>query len=313
MPRHLLLLTVLFVGFQAHSQSTECLSRSVVMTVVAMPRRHESPLILTPADLHTKVGDKDVPVESVVHSPNPSRIAVILEIGSRQTKSAWDTKLVIARALPGQFPDKTEFSLVVFDDKVQGTVPFKPGPHALDEALAALSPSKHVESEAALYDALAAGIGTFGGFRPGDAMFLITAWEGGAKSDRLEGLLRSLSENGIRLFGVSIGQSAIPGVKLTQDVFFYTPTRFTALGTASAISGGLWFRGPEGAPTSWLLTSAASAMSDFYTIALRLTQPIGKPEKLRIEMAPEGGVHVKPEVNPKDVRFFYPPMLSPCR
>jgi hypothetical protein len=311
--RCLLLFAAVLVGLPAHSQSGECLSRSIVVTV-ASPRGRsgESPVIsLAPPDLHIKAAGKDVSIESVVSPSNPLRVAIILDVGSSQTKSTWDTTVLAMRTFPRQFPDDTEFSLLTFDDKVHATIPFKQGPHVLDESLTLLSPSKNKESEDALYDALTAATGTFGAPQSGDSEFLITAWEGGAKSKRQATLVQSLSENGVRLFGASFDQSGLPGKLLSG--FSVTATSFAAADAAARTSGGLWFRGSGTEAATDLLVRVVGAMiRDFYTIALKLAQPIVKPEKLSIEMAAGSREHLRPKVSPGDVRLSYPPMLYPC-
>jgi len=312
MSRYVLSLIVLVASLQGHAQNDGCLSRSVVMTVRALPRKlANGRAILIPTDLRARVSDRDVPVESLVHSPNPFRVVIILDIGATQTRATWDTSLAMARALPNEVPDDTEFSLSVFDDKAQAPTSFKRGPHALDDSLASLSPTKNKESQGGLYDALNRGIDSFGGPHPGNSIFLITAWEGDRKRDGLDGLLRSLSENGARLFGVSFDQSVLPG-KLTTDLYVMV-TSFAAFDAASTTSGGLWLRGTGLGPIPSAIKGMGITMSDFYAVVLKLAQPIAQPEKLKLDLTTEGKAHLKEKGDPADVKLFYPPELDPCR
>jgi hypothetical protein len=312
MSRYMLLLIVLVAGLQAYPQNDGCLSHSVVMTVRAFSRKlADGRTILIPTDLRARVSDRDVPVESLVHSPNPLRVVVILDIGATQTKVTWDASLAMARALANEVPDDTEFSLSVFDDKARAPTSFKRGPRALDDLLASLSPTKNTESRVGLYDALNRGIDSFGGFHAGNSIFLITAWEGDRNRDRLDGLLRSLSENGARLFGVSFDQSVLPG-KLPTDSYAMV-SGFTALDAASTTSGGLWLRGTGVGQIAGAVKVVGTTMSDFYAIVLKLAQPITQPEKLKLDLTAEGKAHLKEKGDAADVKLFYPPELNPCR
>jgi hypothetical protein len=324
MLRHRLFLAVLALSLQAYPQNDGCLSRSVVMTVRALPRQHvDGPIMLKPTDLNARLAEKDVSVESVLRSPNPFRVVVVLDAGAAQTKVTWDASLAIAHDLPSAVPDNTEFSLLTFDSNVQTPTSFKPGPHALDDALAGLSPTKNRESRDALYDALSHAIDGFGGARAGNSIFLITAWEGPAQSvdlrrppdarrddDKVKPLLRMLSENDTRLFGVSFDQSV---VHLLGDGYaMAVSSGLTPLEGAARTSGGLWLRGTGRAPAAYAVKATGTAMEGFYTVALRLAQPITEPGTLRVDLSASGKSRLKGEGDP-DIKLFYPPTLGACR
>jgi hypothetical protein len=313
----LLFLFVLFIASQVYSQNDECLSRTSLVTIVGKKGKigeHAKglvrPTLLTPADLRAKTGAQYVAIESVARPSAPLRITVVLDVGAGQSKSTWETARFILHNLPSQFAQGTEFSLVTFDSQVEQKSSFSVGEHALDDALGTLSPSKTKESEGGLYGALAGGIAAFGDNRPGDAEFLITAWEDGRNSDMSRTVGRQLLQAGVRLFGVSFDSSRVekgPGGS------YVTLTPLTPIDTIARTSGGLWMRtaganpGYDGIPKKF-----AEVMSDFYTVSLKLAQPLAKAQELRIELVKNPNFSSQTNLSATDVLLSYPQTLYPC-
>lgn len=133
--KYLLLLQIATVGMPAYSQSTGCLTRTTVITVIGRRGKDlASPIgTLSPEDLRVKVGGKTVAIESMVHSPRSPRVTVVLDVGSRQSDAMWKATRWIAHDFPSHFLAGSEFSLVAFDDKVEQTAPVQKWSRVMDE------------------------------------------------------------------------------------------------------------------------------------------------------------------------------------
>ena len=261
---------------------------------------------LAPTDLRVRAGRKDVAVVSVVHRAAPLRIGVIVDIGVHQTKATWDRTRVIVHNFVSQFPEEAEFSLVTFDDKVEDRFPLETRSH-LDERLATLLPSRLKESKTGLYEALAAAIRAFGTVRPGDALLFVTAWEDSGSSDMQGAVAQWLSAAGVRLFGISFDSSRLPGPPLPGTGVLLQS--FTPVGALAHASGGVWAITPAAVPGAEVLPQFfAAVVLDFYTVVLKLTQPLAKTEALKIEFAKGASTSVKPRVV-----LSYPQALYPCQ
>jgi hypothetical protein len=313
----LLAVLVLFIPGQVYPQNDECLSRTSVVTIIGKrvtSAEHVKgpvhPTLLTPADLRAKAGGKDVAIESVTRPSAPLRIAVILDVGAGQSKSTWEITRFILHNFPSQFAQGTEFSLVTFDSQVEQKSSFSIGAHALDDALSTQSPSKTKESEAGLYGALARGIAAFGDNRPGDAEFLITAWEDGRNSDMSRAVARQLLQAGVRLFGVSFDSSR---VEKGPPFSYVTLTPVTPIDTIARTSGGWWMRAALGDPRNNVIPEVfGESMSDFYNVSLKLAQPLTKAQELRIELVKNPNVSSQTNLSARDVLLSYPQTLYPC-
>ena len=313
-PKYLLLVTMLFSCPGVYPQSADCLSRSTVITVLGRRGKDEaSPTAsLSREDLRVKVGGKSVSIESVEHPSKPLRVSVVLDVGSSQSKATWNATRLIVHNIQAEFVEGTEFSLVAFDDRVEQKVSLRRGAHALDEFVDAVSLSKTKESKTGLYEGLAAGIRTLGTPQPGDAVFLVAAWEDAGNSDSQTATVQWLSVAGVRLFGVSFDSSGLPGVIPQQT--FVTLRSFTPIEAVARVSGGLWIRASRSGPAVDMVPKAsASVMADFYTLGLKLEQPLGKAEELRIELVKGSKISPKPNLNLRDVVLSYPQALYPCR
>ena len=305
---------MLFSCQRLYSQSVDCLGRSTVITVVGRRDKDQASPIgsLSSEDLRAKVGGKSVAIESVAPRSKPLRVSIVLDIGSGQRKLTWDATRLMIHNFPAHFLEGTEFSLVAFDDRVEQKASLQRGTHALDEFLDALLPSKTKESKTGLYEGLAAGIRTFGTPQLGDTVFLVTAWEDAGNSDEQKATVQWLSAAGIRLFGISFDSSRLPRVAPTGT--FVSLTSFTPIEAAARMSGGLWIRSSASGPALDMLPKAsASVMADFYTLGLKLEQPVDKAEEMRIELVKGGKISLKPNLSLKDVVLSYPQALYPCR
>lgn len=308
----LLLVGVTFVSLWVYSQNDECLTRTTVITILGPRGKDTRPILsLTPSDLHVTTDGKDISVESVAHPSTPLRVSIVLDVGSRQTKSTRDATRSILHNFPSQFPEGTAFSLVVFDDKAEQKVPLQQGGRALEESLAALLPSKIKESTTGLYEALTLGIKAFGTPHPGDVEFLVTAWEGDGKSDLRAALAQGLSVAGVRLFGASFDYSRLPGIPPTGT--FISMPSFTPIEDVASSSGGVWLMNTAvSGPTIDVVPKlAAAVMSDFYLVTLKLKQPVTKTQKLKIELLMKSSIQANPSA--KDIKLSYPQTLYPCR
>lgn len=309
----MLLAVTLSAGFMAYSQTTDCSAGSIILTVAGpFGKSGESPILsLAPTDLRIEAAGRDASVVSIARPSDALRVVIVLDIGGSQTRWSWNETLQIARGMPRQFPEGTRFSLVAFDDKVQQVVTVKTGSEVFDKPLAALSLSKAKESETVLYDALEAASRMLDSPRPGDAIFLITAFEGGRQSKWETAAIQLLSANNVRLFGLSFDQTGLPGRPPTG--FFVTLESFSAISVVSAASSGVWFRGSGNvsAPDS-LIQGIANSISDVYVVTLKLARPMTKPERLTVELAKSSRAHVREKFSPNDVKLSYPRMLYPC-
>ena len=305
---------MLFLCLQGYSQSNDCLTRTTVITVLG-PRGKDdaSPVAsLSSEDLRVKVDGKSVSIESVARSSKPLRVGIVLDIGSSQSKLMWNATRSIIHNFPSYFSENTEFSLVAFDDKVEQKVPLQRGSHALDEFVDTLSPSKSKGSRAGLYAGLAAGISMLGTPQAGDALFLVTSWEDGGKSDEQRDIVQSLSAAGVRLFGISFDSSRLPGSP--PQGAFVTEQSFTPIEGVAKISGGLWIRASSSGPALDLLPKeSAPVMEDFYTLGLKLAQPLVKTGEMKIELVKGGKIILKPNLRIRDVVLSYPHALYACR
>lgn len=311
----LLVLLVLFIAGQVYPQSDECLSHTSLVTIVGRKGQTPEhvkgavhPTLLTAGDLRVKAGGKSVAIESVTPPSAPLRITVVLDVGARQSKSTWETTRFILHNLPSWFAQGTEFSLVTFDSEVEQKGRFSIGEHALDAALSTQSPSNAKESEGGLYGALAHGITAFGDNRPGDAEFLITAWEDDRNSDLSRAVTRQLLQAGVRLFGVSFAKvekaPPFPGITLTP---------LTPIDTIATTSGGWWMRSRVGDPVNNAIPEMfGESISDFYSVSLKLAQPLTKAQELRIEMVKNPNVGSQTDLSARDVLLSYPQTLYPC-
>lgn len=265
---------------------------------------------LSPENLRAKVGGKSVSIGSVTRSSKPLRVSVVLDVGSGQSEATWNaTRLIIHNVQP-RFSEGTEFSLVAFDDRVEQSVPLQRGLHSLDEFVNALSLSKTKESKTGLYEGLAAGIRTLGTPQPGDALFLVTAWEDAGKSDAQTTTVEWLSAAGVRLFGISFDSSRLPGPPPSPGAFV-SKTSFAPIEAVAQMSGGLWMRA-SGYP-AWGDLLFASAIADSYTVGLKLAQPLVKAGEMKIELVKGGKIGLKPNLSISDVVLSYPQALYPCR
>lgn len=313
----LLVLLVLLIAGQVYPQNDECLSRTSLVTIVGRKVKTAEhvkgavhPTLVTPADLRAKVGGKDVAIESVTHPSAPLRIAVVLDVGAGQSKSTWEITRFILHNFPSWFAQGTEFSLVTFDSHVEQKSSFNIGEHALDDALSTQSPSKMKESERGFYGALAGGIAAFGDNRPGDAEFLITAWEDHRNSDMSRTVAQQLLQAGVRLFGVSFDSSVATKGPPFSGV---TLTPLTPIDTIARTSGGWWMRAAVGDPLNNVIPEMfGESMSDFYNVSLKLAQPLTKAQELRIELVKNPNVSSQTNLSARDVLLSYPRTLYPC-
>lgn len=311
--KYLLILIVIFIGLQVCSQTDECLTRTTVVTVAGHGTKDAAkPIVsLTTEGLQVKVAGKTVAVGGVAPPSTPLRVGIVLDVGSSQTKSTWDSTRLMLHNFQSQLPEGTEFSLVTFDDKVEQKVPLSAEASAFHDTLAAASPTKIKESKAGLYEAIATGIRAFDSPHPGDALLVITAWEDGGGSDMQAAVSQWLSVAGVRLFGISFDSSRLPAAPPTAT--FATTTIFAPIEAVSKSAGGLWVRTATGTiGTDTLPKMYAVFMSDFYVVTLKLTQRITKPQDLRIELVKGNVVTFQANLSRKDVLLYYPPSLYPC-
>jgi hypothetical protein len=173
--------------------------------------------------------------------------------------------------------------------------------------MSALSPSKIKESTAGLYDAVMTGTKTLGKPQLGDAMFMVTTWED-AGGDKLPAApAQALSVSGVRLFGISFDYSRLPAPPPAEGVA--TVSNYSPIEALAKKSGGFWLRGGD----DRMPLIVATFVTDFYAVVLKPEQPVAKPQNLRIELVKGSNVVLRPNLNVKDVRFYYPDTLYPCQ
>lgn len=302
------LIVICFLVGVLRSENGGCLSRTTLIGVSGT--NGEPSKGLTAADFKVTVGGKAASVQSATPADRPPRVIILLDASSSHDQSTWvATQAVLDEFLAG-FPEVADFTLLTFDDKVQQVV-HETNRAVLQGTLGEMFPSGKRESEAGLVEAVKKAGVSFDVYRQGDAEFLITT------SDQIhketEQALSQQRVAGIRLFGVSFDQSRLPeplpfGANMKAES--YSP-----LEVAAKASGGLWiwFDMSRQDATASLRSAravgkgAAMLVRNYFTLDLRLTKPLTKPEKLKIELL-KG-----PRVDAKDISTSYPQDLFPCQ
>lgn len=299
--------TLILLAASAFAQ-TDCGPPWFVISVLNRTPTTGGHFSLSPSNLHIKVGGRDTSVESVSAPSSAIRIAVLLDIGSRQDKATWEAANQLLHDFLTAVPEGTELSLFVFDDEAEQKAPFGKEIHLLNEVVVGLQQSKKKESESGMYGALTAAMQAFGTPHSGDAILMIAGWEG-KKNDQQA--VDSVLSGGIRVFGVSFDASALPG-KLPAGIYS-TVVSYSPIDLLARATGGLWARTTGGNSVSVLARSLASPMSEYYSVALGPAPPLSKRESLKIELRGETVTQSGEKVDLKKVSVSYPQILAPCR
>jgi hypothetical protein len=233
---------------------------------------------------------------------------VLLDIGSRQGRATWEAANQLLHDFLAAVLGGTELSLFLFDDEAEQKALFGKEIHRLNEVIAGLQQAKKKESESGMYGALAAAVEAFGTPHPGDAIFVITGWEG-KKND--QGAVDSVLNAGIRVFGVSFDASALPGKP--PGGIYSTVVSYSPIDGLARATGGIWARTAGGNSVSVLARSLALPISEYYSVALSPAQPLNKREPLKVELRGEAVTQSGLKVDLKKVSVSHPQMLSPCR
>jgi hypothetical protein len=259
-------------------ENAACLSRTVLVGVSGEPSEG-----WTTADFKVAVGGKPASIQSVTPADRPPRVLILLDVSANHDQSTWAAAREMVDEFMAGFPLAADLTLVTFDDKVQRVV-HETDRAALQGTVGEMFPSGKRESEAGLSQAIKEANVGFAVHRQGDAELLITT------SDRTnKEILQALSqqvEAGIRLFGGSFDQSKLP------DPFPYggsmTAEDYTPLEAVAKTSGGAWIRFDMRREESRNATAAgkttAALVRNYVVLELRLTSPVTKPEKLKIEL-----------------------------
>lgn len=294
-----------FLATAVAGEDRVCLSRTVLTGVSG-----NSYELLSPADFRVTVGGKAAAVQSVKVPDAPPRVILLLDGSANHDQSTWAATQRIADEFLANFPGSGDFTLVMFDDKVERVV------HEMDRAtlqgnVGEIFPSGKHESAAGLADAVKQSSVSFGGYRQGDTEFLITTLDRMQKET--EQVLGQQITAGIRLFGVSFDESTLPGPPPFGGVT--TVKDYTRIEGLAKASGGTWIRFGTSAKDAVALSESAKAagkstsalVRNYLIVDLRLASAITKPEKLKIEL-------VKEARGKGEDRFTaYPRELFPCQ
>jgi hypothetical protein len=287
---------------------TDCGAPSFVISVLNRTPAAGGRFSLIPSNLHVKVGGRDTSVESVSAPSSTLRIAVLIDIGSRQDKATWEAANQLLHDFLAAVLGGTELSFFVFDDEAEQKAPFSKELRRVNEAIAGLQQAKKKESESGMYGALTAAVKAFGTPHPGDAIFIITGWEG-KKND--QDAVDSVLNAGIRVFGVSFDASALPGKP--PGGIYSTVVSYSPIDALARATGGLWARTAGKNSVSVLARSLALPISEYYSVVLRPVQPLNKREPLKVGLRGETVAQSGEKIDLKKVSVSHPPMLFSCR
>jgi hypothetical protein len=308
-PRNLIrvLIVVYSLTGLLRSENDACLSRT---TLVGVSRANgEPPEGLTATDFKVTVGGKAASVKSATPADQPPRVILLVDMSADHDQSTWAaTRALVDEFLAG-FPEAGDFTLLTFDDKVERVL-HEAHRALLQGILGEMFPSGKRASGAGLAEAVKKASASLDRFRQGDAEFLVTTSDQISKETE-----RALSQErvaGIRLFGVSFDQSR-PFDPLPYGAHLPAENH-TPLESAAKASGGVWihFDMRREDPTASLRTatgdgkSTAVLVRSYLALDLRLTSPITKPEKLKIELG-------KGSRGKAQDRLTYPQELFPCQ
>jgi len=303
-----MLIVVCFLSGTLYPQNDPCQLRRTLIGVSG--KNGERSEGLTVADFNVTVGGKAASLQSAMLAELPPRVVILVDASANHDQSTWAaTRAMVEEFLAG-FPEVADFTLLAFDDKLQQVVQ-QTDRASLQGTMAEMFPSGKRESEAGLAKAVKKASSIFDVYRQGDAEFLVTTSDQIRKET--EQALRQQRAVGIRLFGLSFDQSRHPSA-LPFDLYMKVED-YSPLGAAAKASGGLWMwfdMSGQGGTASLQNAraagkGAATLVRNYFTLDLRLTKPLAKPEKLKIELLKS------PRVDAKDIYTAYPQELFPCQ
>jgi len=299
---------VSLMGKAFPAENDACLSRATLIGV-AGPNGEPSKA-LTAGDFRVTVGGKAASVESAKPADGSPRVVILLDASANHDQSTWATTQALVEEFLAGFSQVGDFTLLTFDDKVQQMVHETSGA-ALQGTVGEMFPSGKRESEAGLADAVKQGSASFGAYRQGDSEVVITTSDQIQKET--EQALSQQRAAGIRIVGISFDQSRRRGP--TSFGPGMTVENYSPLEAAAKASGGLRIRfdmSQEDLAASLRRAreagkEAGMLVRNYVTLDLRLTKPLTKPEKLKIELI-KGA-----RIDPKDSATAYPQELFPCQ
>jgi von Willebrand factor type A domain len=290
-----------------HAENAPCLPRT---TLIAMAGANgELVEGLTAPDFKVTVAGKAASIESVKVAERPPRVVILLDASANHDQSTWAATQTLVDEFLAGFPEVADLTLLMFDDKVERVIDAT-SRRALQGALGEMFPTGKKEAEAGLLEAIKQGSASFGGYREGDAEFIVTTADQVHKET--EEALNQQRMAGTRLFGASFDQARRYG----PDRFGtgMTLESYSPLEAAVKASGGRWVwfdMSQDPAVTSRNAMAAGKSIAalarDYLVLELRLASPIMKPEKMKIELVK--GAKVKGQ----DRFAAYPQELFPCQ
>jgi hypothetical protein len=222
----ILVLCVLVVSTCAssHAHDDDCSHGTVLASVL---ERTGAPVAgLTPADFRGKLHGKSIQIHSVVKENLPHRIVVLLDasdsmIGLNDRIGKWTLALRVSKTLVDLASDKEMVSLVLFSDKLEGTVSFEESRDSIRNRLQVLAPGKSVfpngTRHTAIWDSILAALSASEKLEFGDEIYLITNADDTASRAEHSLVQTELYRKHIRLSGFFFNEPEDPRMRVSEQ------------------------------------------------------------------------------------------------